>query len=371
MKKGLRILFCVSLVLVLSVSIVSANVFDTIGDFWKRVTGQATDSLSASDVSSDSKSDSKESSSSVSSSPSASTSSSPSSSSVSSSSSKKSSTPTTTEGNETNNSCTDSDGGINYLVYGYVEGIMDNNPFYYEDICLDVYYLQERFCSGDSPQSRMKSCSDLGGGDYYCFDGRCVINGTNETNETIGSVVDITGYTDPDFGIISFGAQTEGNIDYVRFLINFNGGAWQDIGTDFSYPYFVDWSDEEPREDVRIQAWPYYNGLQGPDGRVEGPFQYLGRNDTNQTYYCLDSDGGREYFIKGNVSGINESGSYAFEDFCSRNYLFEHSCVGEHYERHWINCMDNYEATCNNGACVASRGIFSTITNFFSGLFRE
>jgi subtilisin family serine protease len=104
----------------------------------------------------------------------------------------------------------------------------------------------------------------------------------NTTNQT-GKVIDITSYTDPDEGLIEFQAITEGFIDYVRFEINFNAGAWQNIGDDYSYPYIVNWSDAFPRSNVRIQATPYTNGNPG-QGRVEGPFQYLGPgNQTNTT----------------------------------------------------------------------------------------
>jgi len=133
-------------------------------------------------------------------------------------------------------------------------------------------------CAGVSARYREQAFDEWSCGWNIAFEEP----GNQTTNESVGSVVDITGYTDPDWGVIDFQAITDGNIDYVNFQINFNLGAWIDIGNDYSSPYIVSWLDNESQSNVRIQTTPYYNSQQG-QGVTEGPFQYFGLNWTNQT----------------------------------------------------------------------------------------
>jgi len=64
---------------------------------------------------------------------------------------------------------------------------------------------------------------------------------------------------------------------------------------------------------------------------------------------CTDSDGGRNYYVKGNTSGLNAGGSPAsFTDFCdASNRLQEYICgaSGE-------VLFDYYTCSCSNGACI-------------------
>jgi len=155
----------------------------------------------------------------------------------------------------------------------------------YTDFCYSETEVREFACSDDVPPNPSgyagyfgENCSAINAS-YICVDGACVFE------DQTGAVINITGWTDPDEGIIDFQAITEGNIDYVKFYINFNLGQWQDIGTDYTPPYIVSWSDNESRENVRIQVYPYYNEVEGYS-RTEGPFQYLGPG--NQTNFSID-----------------------------------------------------------------------------------
>ena len=192
-----------------------------------------------------------------------------------------------------------------------------------------------------------------------------------------GIVIDIIGYTDPDQGEIQFNAITEGLVDYVEFQINFNLSQWTTIGTDYNLPYNVIWSDISPKENVRIQARPYYNNVSGT-GRAEGPFQYLGYGNQTQNGVCSDTDGGINYYVRGHLIGWMEqpnNSTYYLDswDVCTDpTRLSEYSCYdqGENQYGTWetYNCA-NENKICEDGACIQTQnqtqvGILSFITGY-------
>lgn len=65
------------------------------------------------------------------------------------------------------NSCTDSDGGLNYGVTGTVSGFWNGNPFSYTDFC-SLKVLSEWWCPGGAPGFSNYTCP------YDCLDGRCI-----------------------------------------------------------------------------------------------------------------------------------------------------------------------------------------------------
>lgn len=82
--------------------------------------------------------------------------------------------------NQTVPTCTDSD-GINYYVKGYVSGIDQNgNPYTTWDSCASSVVLNERYCSGSSPQTQTYTCP------ITCNDGACVQG--NQTGNQTGSL---------------------------------------------------------------------------------------------------------------------------------------------------------------------------------------
>jgi len=96
---------------------------------------------------------------------------------------------------------------------------------------------------------------------------------------------------------------------------------------------------------VRIQAYPYYNGIQGT-GRAEGPFQYLGAS-------CSDTDGGINTEVKGTISWY-ENGYFAnITDYCiDTTYLKEYYCSGTSNSSLIYNCKNiGPDYTCSNGRC--------------------
>lgn len=69
----------------------------------------------------------------------------------------------------------------------------------------------------------------------------------------------------------------------------------------------------------------------------------------NQT--CTDSDGGKNYYVQGVVSGYDSNGTYWINvsDICEgNNNLRERFCNGIYGEDIFYTCLNN----CSNGACI-------------------
>ncbi|MDD5192303.1 MAG: hypothetical protein PHH54_07200 [Candidatus Nanoarchaeia archaeon] len=70
---------------------------------------------------------------------------------------------------------------------------------------------------------------------------------------------------------------------------------------------------------------------------------------------CYDSDGGRIYNVKGNISGYHDGTYYIAVDYCWNDWhnitLTEYSCLSSNQYSQNINCTGNY-TSCSNGACI-------------------
>ncbi len=78
------------------------------------------------------------------------------------------------------------------------------------------------------------------------------------------------------------------------------------------------------------------------------------QNQTNVT--CTDTDGGLNYYVKGNISGYNSTngGTYFnYQDYCATpsnvTYLDEFSCSNNRYQWSRVTCPSG---VCSDGACV-------------------
>lgn len=83
--------------------------------------------------------------------------------------------------NQTTPTCSDTDGGRNFLVRGTVSGILQTGlPYNLTDYCTSGTHILEYLCSGSTPQSYLVGCSapaGVGPG-YICQNGACVLNQT-------------------------------------------------------------------------------------------------------------------------------------------------------------------------------------------------
>jgi hypothetical protein len=69
---------------------------------------------------------------------------------------------------------------------------------------------------------------------------------------------------------------------------------------------------------------------------------------------CTDSDGGKDYHVKGNVQGIDGNGvAFDFPDFCTKDGLFEYWCKTPDLEGDQLFYWEYYECPngCFDGAC--------------------
>ncbi|MFH1916929.1 MAG: hypothetical protein ABIJ21_06735 [Nanoarchaeota archaeon] len=105
--------------------------------------------------------------------------------------------------------CDDTDGGLNYPVFGSVYGNLSNNSNYqYFDYCQNTATLTEWYCQGRNPKSVNYNCQNMG--NYVCNMGACVLNQTPDSCSdtdggqypyTFGQVTGYAGgnpYTNPD-----------------------------------------------------------------------------------------------------------------------------------------------------------------------------
>ncbi|MFH1200684.1 MAG: fibronectin type III domain-containing protein, partial [Candidatus Micrarchaeota archaeon] len=76
-----------------------------------------------------------------------------------------------TPANQSNNSCTDTDGGQNYGVQGTAYGWYNGAPYSSTDYCTFSVTLTEYWCSGTT---KMGSWVNCGGGTPYCINGACL-----------------------------------------------------------------------------------------------------------------------------------------------------------------------------------------------------
>ena len=136
-------------------------------------------------------------------------------------------------GNVTN--CTDSDGGIDENVTGWVETLWDNTS----DECYSGSYVSERYCDPSSPtgySTAVLSCGSYGV-DWICWQGRC----TNQTNaSTLNLYVRDYDTNLPLSGIDFWFVQ------YPSYAVVFNGtvsNGQQELSIELGYSYQVPLED--------------------------------------------------------------------------------------------------------------------------------
>ncbi|MBU4069730.1 MAG: hypothetical protein KJ646_02000 [Nanoarchaeota archaeon] len=191
--------------------------------------------------------------------------------------------------------CEDSDGGINIYKRGIIEGIsLWNENFHSEvDVCQNNLFIDEYYC-GDDGLIRVQRIECLSG----CQDGACI----GEIMQPLSCVSydEITGsllncdVCDCKFSI----HQYSGSYDVC------NGDCTATNNTNCTCAIF--------------------------DGENYLPVerQYVTKYVAPKSPRCLDSDGGKNYYGNGIVSGIDHTGVFReLSDYCfDKNTLHEHYC---------------------------------------------
>ena len=254
-------------------------------------------------------------------------------------------------GNNTQNSCIDSDDGISYYIFGGVNFTDTNGKNGYSvDSCIGNTILQEQSCSpnpsltGNVTMTTQFNCPD------GCLNGACISNSCT-----------------PYDIIVNVGQTTNFVLNRSNYQITLNG-------IDSSYHASLTINSDSKTilqgETKVIGGVSVYAGTIFVTGTNTGyVILTLSCSNLTQNYVCIDSDGGLNYNVKGTVN-LNSGGN--FTDFCvnsaqvTEGYCDSTSSTGVRTTT--ASCPNG----CNNGACsvvLASGGIWRSIVDFFKNLF--
>ena len=290
--------------------------------------------------------------------------------------------------------CTDSDGGKDYYVKGILiselEGFLGE-----EDYCIDeegFKYVSEGSRVGEW------YCQDINDGatTFYdcpngCKDGACV----GETCDEKGGIICksnqvCTGSEIPtrDTGSCCLASCYESEeepleatcIDSDDGRNHYEKGTLSVRGYGEKYEDKCAFGDKEGTTAVEgcsgsssCYLWEFYCSYLGadyassetincPNGCLNGACIQL---TTNETATCVDSDDGKEPFVKGNVNYNIDGKNYVAEDWCSTNQGnggYVESCSGDNCNLIEIICSETTGGSdytlitcgdgCKNGACI-------------------
>lgn len=319
-------------------------------------------------------------------------------------------------------SCADTDGGQNFFIKGNIYGNTSNNSYYETwDACVSYVSVNERYCTGRNPLSIVKNCQTLG--NYICTDGRCVVNQTNQTcADTDGLDYNVKGkvygaangipYETWDYCYSTYQVSEwicNGNIPSnlppfscsqncqdgkcVNWTNQSNTCTDSDGGNNIymygivhatingtNYTYYDDCMSGRQRE------W-WCNGNTPTNSMDYCPQGYQCTNgacvvnQTNQTNTCTETDGGDYPLVPGNITQINQSGTYNYKDTCAYTYnIYEYYCQGTTFAQHSYDCRlygpgyactndQNGRGYCfNNNYCYDSDGSNIWYYGFVTGL---
>jgi hypothetical protein len=222
-------------------------------------------------------------------------------------------------------SCTDSDGGINYNVQGY--SVSDYNGTK-NDTCSSRYVIKEAYCSGYSSSYSIYNCQHIGS-DYECSNGRCMIGGSNQTNDTC--------------------FDTDGGLNY-----NVWGQTITNLGNNPDYCMSAQYLEE---------AYCVVN-------LTSNTSDYMRHNCYNRTNMtnnsmcyngicvptsCFDSDGGQNLMQYGYITVNAPSGPYTYYDSCMGSIaVMERYCYYGQGGSAGLNCPQNTH--CTDGRCINNAG---------------
>jgi hypothetical protein len=261
-----------------------------------------------------------------------------------------------------NAACVDSDGGRNYNILGEVS--LDSE-ISYEDTC-HLGKLKEYYCEGDQVAEEIVDC--------FCasspgLDGVCIEETTCDDSENQANIT--RWYQNPfEKGIINIVYMNRAGFEKVEEVVD----ECNDEG------FLIDYSCSPSGEGEAVVGTGFGDYIECENGCVDGAcLEVVEENGT----ICKDSDGGKNYYKKGFVSGLFKDSVNVdslgqveeLADVCILNGSLAGSCKkGEDCKVVEYFCdggeLDAAEFKCENGcvdgACVKqNEGIKERITCFF------
>ncbi|MBN1502420.1 hypothetical protein JW930_02665 [Candidatus Woesearchaeota archaeon] len=219
--------------------------------------------------------------------------------------------------------CYDSD-ELDLFTFGYVKGIEEGNPFYYEDYCRNISVIVEYFCDKQGHWGDMRSLCQNG-----CSNGACVAATTTTTLPA--ACVDTDGGKNFDVK----GTCTDGTFTF----------------TDSCNPNVFGRVNEAYCNDLDKCSFGAFDNV-CPNGCYDG--QCVPTNTTTTTTTipifntCFDSDG-LDYFTLGFVNGTDEGNLFFYQDYCQNiSVLIEYFCDNQQNLGNARIWCQNY---CMNGTC--------------------
>jgi len=208
--------------------------------------------------------------------------------------------------------CTDTDGGINYYIKG---DSTDSTKTLIEGCINNTTTIREFYCGEDGKIYNEDYTCPNGCADGYCIQptGRyCSVDATKCNLE----------WKVPVCGAVVFSG------DGLKELCEVPGNHSGSVSAGFSF---------DNTNSCAITSLCPNECLDGVCVEV--------MNITN--YNCTDSDGGKNYAVKGNL--VDRLHNATYEDFCSGSItLREHWCGENNYQYEYYNC----ENGCGGGKCL-------------------
>jgi hypothetical protein len=251
--------------------------------------------------------------------------------------------------------CLDSDGGQEFEVVGYVEGVGPNGwPFTKNDVCESEDQLREFYCNGTTPWPVFYDCP-LG-----CVDGACVPE-TCTDNDGDGYAIEGGGCglvdCNDDDASINPGATEVCDNDIDDDCDGLIDDADADCATctdadGDGYAVEGDLCGLVDCDDTDANVNP--GAMEVCDNGIDDDCDGFNDGDDADCGDCFDSDGGINFEVAGIVDGVGPNGwPQTREDVCEisgtfEGYLREYYCNGSVPWPTFYDCPNG----CADGACI-------------------
>ena len=119
--------------------------------------------------------------------------------------------------NSANISCTDSDGGLTYATFGFINFTNSSGTYIQNDACVTPNVLGEYFCTGSASNGSLYSCP----AGQSCLSGRCISNTCVDTDFFNNYITNTLNYTNSS-GSFLFTDSCTGNTLTEQYCIGVN-----------------------------------------------------------------------------------------------------------------------------------------------------